>query len=594
MTGLPRRRHNHSWMLLRVLLVAGCALAGFTGVAGPAGAFESDYGSRVVFTIGDDVHAQMPIALDLPAPADGTQVTSATVTWQQQDPEYGTISIGRESFDTSACVAGATCHVSMIVPTALIYDDVDADHAGLVFEVGDLDGTVDVFNHTIYLHNPTPTVRFTSPSFGQAIWGQTTFAVDAAPSTEPGAAPLAGVRFYVAGQKGYQFDNTPPYALTLDASELGQVPQQATVYAVAQDTDGNLSAYPDPAHQTDMTRLVYIGPPPLVSFDDSEGLQQLNVGSDPVGLQWQAELPSDAPADLGQPDDPSVVNFDYAVDGTQYLSSSYPYAGGSGYVPGVWTLSGELWLTTDRGLTPGWHTAKVTVHTSYQSVASTRLRYVVADGAELAGPITANGRQVRDGYLVTAGRSYTLRAPVEAKVPGSHLVDATMRFGGNWLDGIDSTCFLSGTGCRGSVTLSSSWQAPRRPHTMTLTVSAGTTSPGVDDNVFNRSIVVQPASRLSSAVSSRRVHRGDAVRVSGRLIRVDTGTPQAGAQVTLQWRPSGARQWRSIETHTTSGLGRVTYRTRPTGTGQYRLRFPGIRGTIGSSISPMRAVHVLS
>lgn len=593
MTGLPRRRHNHSRMLLHVLLAAGCMLAGFTAGAGPAGAFESDYGSRVVFTIGDNVHAQMPIALDLPAPADGTRVTGATVTWQQQDPEYGTISIGRKVFDTSACVAGATCHVSMILPTAPIYDDIDADHAGLIFQVADLDGTVDLFNHTIYLHNPKPTVQFTSPSFGQAIWGQTTFAVDAAPSAEPGAAPLAGVRFYIAGQQGYQFDTTPPYALTLDASQLGQVPDQATVYAVAQDTDGNLSAYPDPAHQTEMTRWVYIGPPPLVSFDDSQGLQQLNVGPDPVGLQWQPELSSDAPADPGQPYDPSVVNFDYAVDGTQYLSSSNPYAGGSGYLPGVRTLSGELWLTTDRGLTPGWHTAKVTVHTSYHSVASTRMRYVVADGAELAGPITANGHAVRDGYVVTAGRFYTLRAPVEVKVPGSHLVDATMRFGGNWLDGIDSTCFLYGTGCRGSVTLSSSWQAPRRPHTMTLTVSAGTTSPGVDDNVFTRSIVVQPASRLSSVVSSRRVHRGDAVRVSGRLVRVDTGAPQAGRQVTLQWRPSGTHRWRSIETHTTSVLGRVTYRAQPSRTGQYRLRFPGIRGTIGSSVSPRRAVGVL-
>ena len=83
---------------------------------------------------------------------------------------------------------------------------------------------------------------------------------------------------------------------------------------------------------------------------------------------------------------------------------------------------------------------------------------------------------------------------------------------------------------------------------------------------------------------------GHGVRLTGRLTRLDTGEPQAGRTVVVQWRPIGGDRWRTLTTRLTDATGTIALTVRPGRSATYRLHAAEVRGTLGAATSPARTV----
>jgi len=589
---------------LGAVSVVALSVSGVAAVATPAAAaWESDYGTRAAVTFGENVHAQMPVSLDLPAPASGGAITSVQMKWQEQVPQVtpasgSSVALHQVSrpLDVSGCTAGATCHVDGVLPTALIPNGTPS----ITFNVANGEGLVSFFNRAVSVQNPKPVVTFTSPEPDVAVWGDVNIAADASPSAQAGAAPFAGVRFYLDGNLSpdadYMFDATAPYSVTLPATDIAPVLSSRTIVVVAQDTDGNLSQMPTAGSTTAMRRLVHVGPPPVVRWDNPPG-KHTAAGSVSQGvmMDFYANLPDTAPAHPGQLSDPYISSVETLLDGTSVSKDSYTE-------PTTWnglrggtklrSAHGYVKLTKDTGLTSGRHQLTLRVTTSYGSVADTTTGILVSDGVTWTGPVTSGGRAVRNGFVVTAGTTPRFQVPVSTNVAGTRLVWADMQIGSQSLLTPYAWCPSADPyNCPEAAVLhSDAWAVPDVPGTHTLEITASADADGAD--TITRTIVVQPAARLSLDVSSHLVRAGRSVGLTGRLTRRDTGRAQAGRTVDVQWLRSNGRRWQTVATRTTDAYGMVSLRLRPAADGYFRLRSAEVRGTLGPGLSPDQKVFL--
>lgn len=570
------------------------------GVAPASAAWESDYGSRTTVTFGDNVHTQMPVTLDLPAPASGGAVTSVVAKWSEVVPqrtvEQGDTVTVSASLDASACTADATCRVTGVLPTARMANGTPT----VTFAVSNSEGLVDFFSRTVAVQNPKPTVTFTAPGNHEALWGDVTLSADAVPSTESGAAPLRGVRFYVDGSlapdAAYRFDDTAPYSLTLPATDIAPVLGSRYLVAVAEDADGNLSQMPVSGATTSVRRLVTVGPPPDVTWTSPQTDGAIDGSlTRGVSLEFHAALPDSAPARPGEPSDPYIHGYQVWLDGVSQGTSTYDE-------PTVWNglqagrklraIDGWWRLSRDHGLTAGRHTVKIRVSTSYGSSAVLKSAVLVADGVTWTGPVTAAGRRVRDGFWVTAGTLHRFKVPVATTVAGSRLDWVDAQIGGTdvFLKGWPCASVDPATCPESTVVRADEWAAPNKPGKRTLTFTAQAS--GDDAETLTRTLRIQPAARLSLDVSTHRLRPGRRVRLTGRLTRRDTGAPQTGFTVYLQWRRPASTHWKKVATRTTDADGVVRLRQRPTADGYYRLRSPQVLGTLGAGTSTEERVDL--
>ena len=590
----------HLRPLLRRPLAAGStALALATALAVPlvggapaTAAFEGDYGARTVVTFADPVHTRMPVTLALPAPASGGAVTGLSASWSEPVPQGdGTLSTKqRISLDVSSCTADATCHVEGVLPTARMANGTP----DVTFLVSNADGTVDLFTRRPTVQNPKPTVSFTAPDAYTALWGEVTLAADAAPSTQPGAAPLAGVRFYVDGtlsqDSPYRFDATAPYAVTLPATDIAPVLSSRVIVAVAEDTDGNLSVMPTGATGS-VRRHVSVGPPPVVAAAPAHVPGASGSMQNGVDVDFRADLPDSAPARPGEPSDPYLRSVTLLLDGSPLWTTPYTSpASWNGYRAGTKqrSISGTVRVTADQGLTAGRHEVTVRITTSYDSVTDATTPILVADGVHW-GHLTSGGHRVRNGYVVTAGTTHGFVLPVSAAVRGTHLLNAGLQIDGRDVMPQRVLCYDADP-CPGAYTLEAGdWVAPKQPGTVTLEATAEVELES-GPRTLTRTLVVQPAARLTSAVFRHRVVAGHGVRLTGRLTRLDTGEPQSGRTVVVQWRPIGGDHWRTLTTRLTDATGTIALTVRPGRSATYRLHAAEVRGTLGAGTSPARTV----
>lgn len=554
----------------------------------PASAVEDDYGSRVTITRGEQAAAELPITLTLPAPADGTTITEVVAGWDEQVPQTGAASFGSTRFDATHCLPDVDCEVEGVLPTAGMLKSTPI----VRFRILSGDTTVGVFSRVMGIDNPKPSVAMTSPENQSAVWDTFTVTADATPSTDQGAAPLKGVRFYLdtenrySQQDGYLFDDTAPYSVSVPVEDLkAPVLGQPKIAVVAEDVHGRLSLYPESGAYPLMTRRVTVGPPPELSLTEIPAAPPETGGSvsGGVSIGYHTELPEAVP----EPDgflDPYIYKVERLIDG-EVVSTYSPYG-----QPRSFDATPRF--SASEGLSGGRHTFTVRVHTSYKSVAEISADVLVSDGVRLTGPITSGSRIVRNGFVVTAGDVLRFRAPVETKVEGTHLGWASMDIGNHSLLWRDFDCAADAGDCAASaVLLSGQWGAPDEPGGVTLEMAA-TADGDRHRTTFTREITVQPAARLVARVSRHRIRIGRAVRVTAVLRRADDGTPQAGRTVRIQWKPLHAGRWKTVARRTTSDDGRIAARFKPRRTGLYRLRSPEVRGTLGAGISNELKVRV--
>ena len=554
-------------------------------------AYESDYASRATVTFGENARASMPVTLELPAPASGGAITAVTASRDEVVPQRPTggsnTTLVRTSLDASGCTADATCTVHGVLPTARMVNGTPT----VTFVVSNAEGTVSTFGRTPSVQNPKPTVAFHSPQPNDALWEKATLTADAAASPIEGAAPLKGVRFYTRGDlavdASYLFDDTAPYSVTLEATDIAPVLGSQYLVVVAEDVDGNLSQMPVASQETTARRRVTVGPPPLRRWASPRvGGRILGSMRTGVSLEFHAALPDTAPTYPGHPIDPYISGYDVAVDGVPVGTSSWTSATSwNGYqakrkmraIDGWWPLGGA------QGLTPGRHTVTVQVRTNYGAVSTLTSGILVADGV-IWGPVRSGGQVVRDGHWVTAGTEHRFTVPVATRVAGTRLGGVSASSAGRDLFPAGWPCSAEPVTCPESTRVRTvGWFAPRTAGERVVTFKAYADGDRAD--TLTRTIRIHPAARLLLEASTRLVSPGRDVELTARLTRRDTGTPEAGRTVRLQWRKAGSRRWDTVRSGVTGRDGAVRFRARPTADGYYRLRSAQVLGEIGPGSS---------
>ncbi|MGH3329706.1 MAG: hypothetical protein ACRDPJ_00235, partial [Nocardioidaceae bacterium] len=278
-----------------------------TVLAAPTSIAASDaYGDTITVTFGANEHSTMPVTLDLPVPGDERRVASVRFGWMQRTPTYQGTSWGSMVVETPQCVADAACQVVTDLPTGRMVNSV---MSSVSVVVSDGSATIGSTSRTVNIQNPKPTVTFTAPGNYDTFWQEpVTLAADAT-SSSSGAA-IKGVRFYVnpTGEEedAYQFDDTAPYSVTVPAGEIAESTQGGTLYAVAEDVEGNLSQYTTEPNYP-MRRYVRVGPPPIVSWRTPAADGRPAGGmSTQAYLTWDTALPDTAPPSESNPELPYI------------------------------------------------------------------------------------------------------------------------------------------------------------------------------------------------------------------------------------------------------------------------------------------------
>jgi hypothetical protein len=562
------------------------AVAASSTVVSTAAADASDYGASIAVTFGANRDSQMPVTLDLPAPGPGVRIESVGFRWRRTMPTYSGTDYTTTTVQTPDCVVDQSCHVETTLATGR-FDDSSGTIGVFVLaedgsQIGSTGSTLPAIN------NPKPSVTLASPHTTPAVWGATTLTADATPGN--GGAALRGVRFYVnpTGREDdrYLFDATAPYAVEVEALGIAGPGRQGTVYVVAEDVAGNLSQWTYDTPRP-FTHQVTVGPPANMAWTSPAPNQPAGGMSTNARFEWSASVSDLVPATDSILTNPYIQRVEILIDGqpwadirddqapawANYRSNSH-----------MRSVSGAATWTPAYGLNPGSHIATLRVTTSYGSVGTQDLPFIVTDGVAFPSVTTADGRAVRNGFVVTAGSTTRLEAVVAGKVPGSHVIRARMLDDvGDVLAGGDGWCDAEDwVNCAERVTLRGDYVAPGKPGDYELRI-IGQESQDSSPRTITRLIHVQPASYLTTHASSVSASPGAKVTLSGRLRRVDTNSGLSGVPVTLQWRAAGSTTWRGQATTTSSRRGRITAACAQRVTGSYRWVTPGLPGKLGPS-----------
>ncbi len=480
--------------------VAAAALVA-TALAPPSIAAADTYGDSMTVVFGTNEHSSTPVDLTLPAPGDSRRVAKVTFRWQQRTPTYQGSSTGSFVVETQECVADAECQVHAEVPTGRMNNSI---MSSVSIIVSDGTETIGSTSRTLNIQNPKPTVAFTAPGNYDTFWNeQVTLAADATPSSS--GAAIKRVRFYVNPRAEedfpYREDTEAPYTVTVPSSEIAESTKGGTLYAVAEDVEGNLSQYGYEDYRPYL-RTVRVGPPPIVSWR-SPALDGRPAGgmSTEAFLHWDTALPESAPPSETDPETPYIDRIEIFRDGELLSDKRYTdtptWGSDFGGRKKVRTAESYLYWTASSGMTPGEHTVTLRVTSSYGSVGTATRRFVITDGVEL-GRVMSGTKVVEDGHIVTAGTWVPLRFNVVGKVPGSALGYYDVLQGGQGgesLIGGSAGCNLAlWWDCPEQVTVKANWSVPSKPGTYTLTF-AGQEHFDAAVTTTTRTFKVQPAGR---------------------------------------------------------------------------------------------------
>jgi hypothetical protein len=577
--------------------VAVAAAALVTAVlAAPSSVAATDtYGDSMTVTFGTNAHSTVAVDLVLPAPGDARRVARVTFKWQQWNPTYQGSSTGSFTVETPQCTADAECRVHAEVPTGRMMNGVQIPVSVVV---SDGSGTIGSTSRDLNIQNPKPTIALTAPGNYATFWNeQVTIAADATPSSSGTA--IKQVRFYVnpTGKEDdpYSVDDTAPYSVAVPSSQIAESTKRGTLYAVAEDVEGNLSQYGSETTKP-FIRYVRVGPPPTVSWlaPAVDGAPAGGMSNEAL-LHWYTELPDSAPPGETDPTTPYIDRIEISRDGEPLVDMRYSDPIGCcndfGDRKKVRATESNLYWRAVSGMTPGEHTVTLRVTTSYGSVGTATRRFVVTDGVKL-GRVMSGTHVVEDGRIVTAGTWVPLRFYVAGKVPGSALTYYDVLRGDESLIGGSAGCQLAQWwDCPEQITVRTKWSVPSKPGTYTLTF-VGQESFDAAPTTTTRTFKVQPAGAIRVGVSTNVVRVGKPVTVSGRVVRTDTGHGVRGVPVTLQWRKAGTTRWTSVVSRTSRLGGRVRALPVRRSTGFYRWVSPGVLGRLGPSRSKALKVRV--
>jgi len=540
----------------------------------------ASYSPTIGVSAGENAHSQVPVTLTLPAPGDGIRVAQVTFSWEQTPATIGTTQTARLTMQTPECVVDEDCVVERTLQTSRM-----VNHGQRPLYVAVSDGTQFLGSSSAQLDvdNPKPTTTFTNPSNNISTqWGAVTLAAESAPGA--GGAPLAGVRFYShsTGRETdpYVLDDTAPYSVEVPATDIAASGGSGYVYAVAEDVEGNLTPVTTTGPPSLTTRrMITVGPPAQAQFTTpvKENVASGSTTNPPL-LRWTAKVPDNVGGT------PYITRVQVLIDGEPWLDMPYDTVAWYNQTAKPRAIDFGLLWEPAGGPTPGSHVAQLLVTTNYGSVGLDEKRFIVNDGVVFS-PVRDGGREVRDGYVVTAGSSHRFTMTARSKVEHGALTWWTMhdQSGSSYLDG-HGWCSVEQAGdCPDQVTMNSSWSAPTRPGSYVLSWRA---QPDNDDvATITRTLVVQARGAMSARTSTPTVRSGRRATVTGRIIRTDTAKGVPGPTVRLQWHRAGTTSWTTLGSKTADRYGRVVARPLKRATGSYRWVTSGFPGTVSPASS---------
>lgn len=567
-----------------VALVGALALVPAAIAMAPTANATSSYSFSVDF--GANTASQLPVTLTLPAPADGSAVTSvafkwdvSAVPWASGAVQPGTFG-GGQTVDTPTCVAGQPCTVLATLTTGTMAnatDTIKAVASGTSGYLGTIQTSVPIVNA-----KPSITAAWPTTSAEWSPWGQSTLTT--APQTSTDGLAIKDVRLYDSTSSTatpIAEADSAPWTLSFDASVLGPQGATGSLRLLVEDVGGNTAF---------TAEKTLSEPPALVSDDFADGTE---VGSTLAGfnqVSFTATVPDSvnvttAEQYYGPVNWPAGIRgFAVSIDGGAPDQRDWN---------GSWTGTTSPPRTIHyiyqlpAGITPGTHTLSVTAQTTYGAESTTTSHFVIGDGADFS-PLTASGKTVGAATIFAVGRPVTLARIATERVLGGSLVDA----GAEGADFTLVSATPSGPELAGAASYSIVGTfAPTAPGTYLLRFCA--VSPGgnscadwIDDpkQQVSQQLTAEYATKLAFARTAlsgvhRIVHATVKDAISGRGL--------SAVPVTIQ-RRVGTR-WVNVISAKSTSTGAVTLMFTKTSRATYRLITKGIAGKDMAAASVSKA-----
>lgn len=555
----------------RLALASLLALACTAGVVAPAGAVSS-YSFSAAF--GANGASELPVTLTLPAPADGSAVTSVTFAWDTSSAPWATGTVqpgsygGQQVVATPTCVAGAPCTVDATITTGTMSNGAD----NLRMTVAGTNGYLGTKTSSVSIANAKPSVSVAWPTTSSelAVWGDTTLPVTPAPSAD--GLPISAVRLYDSASSSAQpiaEADAAPWDLHFDASTVGAQDTKGAFYVMVEDTSGNVAR---------VSKSALVEPPATVGTDVVSGGVAGSTLNQAVDVRLQAAVPDGVDVTTNEQDAGGPVTwaagirgFSVSLDGEAPVHLDW---NGSWTGTSAPTRDATFDYRLDR-VAAGSHELTVTAQTTYGAESTTTTPFLVADGASF-GPLMLGAKSITRSTVVPVGRTATVTTTASSGVAGTWLSQPT---------GVGSLALTAAvpTGLAPDQTSSYALAGTFKPnHPGTWSVgfcvassgSAACTGGETDPRmVVTHSLVAEYQTRLAlttaSTVNRRRVvHATAKDAVLGRAL--------GGLAVQLQ-RYSGGR-WSTVATATSTSRGSLTFSSALTTRSTYRLRTAGISG----------------
>lgn len=549
-----------------LLAAAGLALV-------PSAEATSAYSFNVTF--GTNTASQLPVTVSLPAPADGSAVTSVTFKWQTSSAPWvsgavGPAFNGQQVVEAPSCVAGAGCIVDATLPTGTMANATDTIQ---VF-VTSSSGVLGTSTWSVAIQNAKPSVSAAWPTTAAewSAWGDATVATAPVASTD--GVAIKDVRLYDSSSSTalpIAEADAAPWDLTFDTSVLGAQGAKGVLFLMVEDTAGNTFA----------TRENYLVEPPATigtTFVDGDTIGSTLAQSNTVDLT--AAVPDSVTVSTQERDDgvavtwpAGILGFDISVDGGAPVFDGWRNFAYSADPQRA--VEDDYQLPAD--IPAGQHTLTLTAETSYGAESTMTTHFVIADGANFS-PIISGGKTVTSNSIFAVGRASLLTVNATARTSGTWLTTPSVQ-GPTFKLTTANAAGQTAAGAR-SYALTGAF-TPTKPGQYLLSFcvessgsvpcGSGTEGP---KQIVSKLVTAEYATKL--AFTSTGISGGR--RVVHATVK-DSVKGVALAKVTVQLQRKKGTRWISIGSAKSTASGAVTITATKTVRATYRLLTNGLAKT---------------
>lgn len=566
---------------IAIALVAAAGL-----LCSPSAHASSAYPFTPVF--GTNADSELPVTVSLPAPADGSAVTTLTFEWATSPTPWETSSAppgnldGQYVVDQTGCAAASACTVTATIPSGSMSNGT----VTVTTVAADANGELGTAQTTVSISNAKPTVTAAWPTYSKEWAPSGTASVTADPEPSIDGVPITDVKLYDSSSSTAQpiaEATSAPWTLTFDSSVLGAQGTIGRLSIMAQDAHGNFVS------TSEATR---VEPAATVSaaFEDGAIIGSALNSPDEGDVQVEAAVPDSVSLTTDESDEGVAVSWPAGIRGFEFSID------GGTPVQRDWA---EWWTDTPTpprsidysyqlpdDLTGGTHTIAITAETTYGSETTTTTHFVLAAGARFSS-FSSAGKAVSSSTIFAVGKKTPLSVVATNITPGAGLSSpAVYGIGLRLVSAVPSDTSSAGAG---KYTFTTGF-TPTKPgaYYLVFCVESTDSSACANGAPDGQADVLYARAEYESRLAFASVKAaGKTATVTGAVSDTVDGHGLGKVPVSLE-RKQGKR-WRTVAKATSIASGKVIFHVSKAPKAAYRLVTAGTSGKVTAATSPSKS-----